>query len=345
MRSLARILTPFPFIFLGLLILHFPLLRLPYFWDEAGYYIPAALDFYRHGLLIPRLTLPTGHTPLVMVYLGAAWHLFGFSELTTRTAMILIAAATVVITYALGRRVARREAGIWAAILLALSPLFFAQSSLVFLDLTAALFTTLAIFFVLNGRWGMFAVAASLAVLSKETAIVMLGAVWAFMLFRRKERRVNPWALSAIPFIPLIVWAIYYHSRTGFWTGNAGYLQYNLYSAFTPLHVCRSLLARLAEVFFQGFNWLIVLAAAAGTWWARRKRRLPACSEGRGFNPAGKRAKINLSLFLWPFAAGLKPRPSSAFSRWAFEDDFGNFLFLTLALIAVYVLMLSAVGG
>src|SRR5487761_88762 len=131
MRPLARILIAFPFIFLGLLALHFPFLRLPYYWDEAGYYIPAALDFYRHGRLIPRLTLPTGHTPLVMVYLGAVWRLFGFSEVTTRAAMILIAAATAVTTTALGRRVAGREAGVWAAALLSLSPLFFAQSSLV----------------------------------------------------------------------------------------------------------------------------------------------------------------------------------------------------------------------
>ncbi len=65
--------------FSGFLVLHYPLLRLPYFWDEAGYYIPAALDFYRSWLLVPQSTLPTGHTPLVMVYLALAWRVFGFS--------------------------------------------------------------------------------------------------------------------------------------------------------------------------------------------------------------------------------------------------------------------------
>ena len=44
--------------FAGLLLLHLPLLRLPYFWDETGYYIPAALDFYRIGSLIPVSTRP-----------------------------------------------------------------------------------------------------------------------------------------------------------------------------------------------------------------------------------------------------------------------------------------------
>ncbi|MBI1983494.1 MAG: glycosyltransferase, partial [Acidobacteria bacterium] len=61
---------------MALLVLHIPFLDLPYFWDEAGYYIPAALDFSRSWLLIPESTMPTGHTPLVMVYLGLLWWVF-----------------------------------------------------------------------------------------------------------------------------------------------------------------------------------------------------------------------------------------------------------------------------
>lgn len=312
MRHCARLAALVFSIFIFLLILHLPFLRLPYYWDEAGYYIPAALDFMRHGLLIPRDTLPTGHTPLVMAYLGAVWRLFGFSEVVTRAAMILIAAATVTTTYTLGRRVAGREAGLWAAALLALSPLFFAQSSLVFLDLTAALFTTLALLFALERRWAAFALTVSLAVLSKETAVVALLAVWALMLVRRREREIRAWAFSIVPIVLLAAWALFYHNRTGFWTGNADYLQYNLYSAFTPLHVARAFLARFAEIFAQGFNWLVVAAAVTGIWWMRKRE---------------------------PVA----PPDSAGIAR---EDRiFGDFKFLTLALIAVYILMLSVVGG
>jgi len=109
-----------------LVFLHLPLLRLPYFWDEAGYYIPAAMDFFHSGRLIPSSTLPNGHTPLVIVYLAMAWRAFGFSPLVTRTAMIAVAAATLAGLYALGRRVANREIRCWSVLLLALSPLFFA---------------------------------------------------------------------------------------------------------------------------------------------------------------------------------------------------------------------------
>src|SRR5487761_59657 len=187
MRSRTGVLAAFAAVFAGLALLHLSVLRLPYFWDEAGYYVPAALDFALHGRLIPRLTQPVGHTPLVSIYLAAVWRLFTFTPLVTRTAMIAIAAATAVTTYALGRRVAGREAALWSALLLALSPLFFAQSSLVFVDLAAAWLTALAILFILERGLFWFMLAAALAVLSKETAVLMLPVVWIFAAWRRKE--------------------------------------------------------------------------------------------------------------------------------------------------------------
>src|SRR5208282_871600 len=135
MRFLFKALLVFFTTFVALLLLHAPLLRLPYFWDEAGYYIPAALDFYRWWSLIPKTTLPVGHPPLVMIYLGLAWRLLGYSAWAARAAMTLVAAATVTALYALGRRVASCEVAAWSALLLALSPLFFAQSTLAHLDL------------------------------------------------------------------------------------------------------------------------------------------------------------------------------------------------------------------
>jgi 4-amino-4-deoxy-L-arabinose transferase-like glycosyltransferase len=308
--------------FVGLLALHYPLLRLPYFWDEAGYYIPAALDFYRSWLLIPESTLPTGHTPLVMVYLGLLWRVFGFSSLVTRAAMILVAAATVVALYALARRVAARETAIWSAVLLALSPMFFAQSSLVYLDLPAALFTTLAVLALLEGRMLMFAAAASLAVLTKETAVVLLPVAWVFVWRSAGGRRAVPlrdWVALAMPLVPLAAWTLYYHHVTGFWTGNAEYLQYNLYSTLGPGRVFWSLLRRLYEVFVGGFNWLLVAGAAVGVW------------RWRGSPP-------------W---AGTKARPYRSESHGATEAQrhFGNLLFLAVGLGVVYLLMLSLVGG
>jgi hypothetical protein len=63
----------FPVIFMALYASHFTLLRVPYYWDEAGYYIPAAWDFFRTGSLIPTTTLSNAHPPLPSIYLALWW--------------------------------------------------------------------------------------------------------------------------------------------------------------------------------------------------------------------------------------------------------------------------------
>ena len=69
----------FPVIFVALYLTHFTLLRLPYYWDEAGYYIPAAWDFFRTGFsLIPTSTLTNAHPPLPSIYLALCWKAAGF---------------------------------------------------------------------------------------------------------------------------------------------------------------------------------------------------------------------------------------------------------------------------
>ena len=56
-----RVPLLFAALFAGLVALHAGLLRLPYFWDEAGYYVPAARDLLLTGSLIPtpRHPMPT----------------------------------------------------------------------------------------------------------------------------------------------------------------------------------------------------------------------------------------------------------------------------------------------
>lgn len=279
MRSLLRTSGVLVGWFAGLLALHLPLLHLSYFWDEAGYYIPAALDFYRSGLLIPESTLPTGHTPLVMIYLGLLWRLLGFSPFVTRAAMILVAAAALCVLYSLARDVSGREPAAWSALLLALSPLFFAQSSLAHLDLVAALFTTMSILALLRRQVGLFALAASLAVLSKETAVILLPVAWVFAWRVRREFPKTAWVGLTAPLLPLIAWAVYYHHSTGYWTGNPEYLAYNLYATLDPVRVFWTLLRRLYALLIGGFNWVLLSAATLGISWGRKRE--PKCREGR----------------------------------------------------------------
>ena len=301
---------------LGMLTLsHAAFLHLPYFWDEAGYYIPAALDFYHHGLLIPRDTLPTGHTPLVPIYLALAWRLFGFSQPVTRVAMLALAAGTLIVLYALGRTVARREVAAWSCILLALCPLFFMQSMLAHLDLAAALTTTLAVLALIKRRMGWFALAASISIMTKETAVILLPVAWLFAWRIRKGLNKRALLWLAIPLLPLIAWTFYYHRVTGFWTGNPTYLRYNLYSTLRPLRIFISFARRLYQVFIEAFNWLLVGAAVLGY---RRMKKARASA------PVDS-----------PHASRVEPQLEAR----------QDFYFLTCGLLMAYVVMLSLVGG
>src|ERR1700691_5292419 len=131
----------FALFFAGLMLLHAPLLRLSYFWDEAGYYVPAARDLFLTGTLIPQSTPSHAHPPLVMAWLALNWHVFGYSTLVTRTAMLALSAFSLLGLFQLARRAANLPIA-WATIVLvAFYPVYFTQSSLAQLDLPAAGFT------------------------------------------------------------------------------------------------------------------------------------------------------------------------------------------------------------
>jgi len=323
--------------FAGLLLLHYPLLRLPYYWDEAGYYIPAAMDFFRSWRLVPESTLHTGHTPLVIVYLAFAWRAFGFSPLVTRTAMLALAAGTLACVYALGRRVANREIAFWSLLLLALSPLFFAQSTMAHLDLAAGLFTLLALSALLDDHPARFALASTAAVLSKETAVVLLPAAWIFVWWRRRRSTRSSlrawWIASLAPLAALMAWGSFYHHVTGGWTGDREYLRYNLYATLNPTRVLLTLLRRLYETFVGGFNWVLTAGAIGGVFMGRRpargnenQRRHPR----EGGNPCPMDSRL----------CG-NDRQGAVFKGAGID----SFFFLGGSLIAAYLLMLSAVGG
>src|SRR5579859_3718954 len=76
-----------------LLLAHGPILRLPFYWDESGQFIPASLDLFRAGKWVPVSTIPNIHPPGLMAYLSVIWKIFGFSIPATRVAMLLVAAA------------------------------------------------------------------------------------------------------------------------------------------------------------------------------------------------------------------------------------------------------------
>jgi hypothetical protein len=178
-------------VFMCVYLLHFTLLRLPYFWDEGGYYIPAAWDFFRLGTLIPETTMRNAHPPLPSILLAAWWKLAGFHILSTRLLMCLVTTVALLAVFRLARMLLGDAAGLAVMVLTAIYPVWFAQTTLAHADMFAAAFTLWAIsFYADRAEWtGKAAGSASanaisagllfaLASLAKETAIVIPAALF-----------------------------------------------------------------------------------------------------------------------------------------------------------------------
>ena len=301
MRRLETL--PFPLVallvFAAVALSHITLLHLPYFWDEGGYYVPAALDFYRTGTLIPQFT--NAHPPLPNVVLGSLWHLFGFHILVTRLTACAFAAMGLAAVFALARRLLGPIAAVAVVSLTAVYPIWFAQSSLAHADIFAAAFTLmgLALFFSspdligsdpenfsTNRRLIWTAASFCLAVLSKETAVVQpaaLAVVQIVLAFRNRGARSRArlhlrWAAAlSLPIPVLALWFGYHYLKTGQIFGNPVYFRYNATGNFTVGHFLYALRIRFVHVFWQREMWL-PLALAAACLWLRPRREATATS-------------------------------------------------------------------
>ncbi len=250
----------YPLFFAFVYLTHLTLLRLPYFWDEAGYYIPAAWDFFRTGSLIPQTTLTNAHPPLPSILLASWWHLSGFVVSGTRTLVVLIAAAALLAVFRLAQSLLNTAAGITVALLTALYPVWFAQSTLAHADIFAAAFTLWGIALYLQPESENQIVTSALfsfAALSKETAIVTpvaLAALEGLQAWRTRDkpqlRRAHMlWAASFLsPLLPLVAWYAYHHHQTGFIFGNPEFLRYNATANLGPYRILLSLWHRMLHL-------------------------------------------------------------------------------------------------
>ena len=236
----------FPVIFAALYASHFSLLRLPYYWDEAGYYIPAAWDFYRTGSLIPITTLSNAHPPLPSVYLAGWWKLSGFVPEVTREAVLLVASFGLLAVWRLAQRVAGSgQVAFWTVVLTAAYPVWFAQSTLAQADIFAAAFTLWGLVYALpdyERRPGVATLWFTAAALSKETAVAVpltLAAMAVVEGFRSaahdrgKRWREAVWLTVCV--LPLIAWYGWHYAKTGYVFGNPEFLKYNAEANFAPL--------------------------------------------------------------------------------------------------------------
>ena len=275
----------FVLISVGIFLLHVPLLRLPYFWDEAGYYIPAARDLLLKGSFIPLSTPSNAHPPLVMAYVALWWKVLGSTPVVTRTAMLLTAAFALLGVLRIARRAANLEVAIGATVCMAVYPVFFAQSTMAHVDLATAGLTIWGLDSYLGARNRSAAVWFSLSVLAKETALLAPLALlawevvcpWVSRFFKQpiclRDRHWSVVVSLLTPVGVLALWYAYHYARTGYVLGNPEYFRYNVQATLSPLRILLALIMRLWQVFGYLHLWVLTLLMA----WAMTR---PAICDG-----------------------------------------------------------------
>jgi hypothetical protein len=273
-------------IFVGIFLLHLPLLQLPYFWDEAGYYVHAARDLLLSGSLIPHTTVSNAHPPLVMAWLALWWKCAGFAPVVTRSAMLLVAAFSLLGVFRLAERVANTEVAIASTLCTAVYPVFFAQSSLAQVDLAAAGLIFWGLCAYLEDRPVAVAVWFSLAALAKETAILAPAGLACWEILRpfapkwrllqglwldsgsepgsRLSKRILP---LSFPLLPLALWYAYHYARTGYVFGNPEFFRYNVAATLNPVRFLLALVLRLWQAFGYMHLWLLTLGMLLVMLW------------------------------------------------------------------------------
>jgi len=280
----------FTVIFFGIFLLHVPLLQLPYYWDEAGYYIPAARDILLTGNLIPHSTVSNAHPPVVLAWIALWWKVVGYAPSVTRAAMLVVAAFALLGVFRLAERVANTQIAIAATLCTALYPVFFAQSSLAQVDLAAAGLTFWALAAYLEGAGVAAMIWFSLAALAKETAVLAPLAIFAWELLgllvrntslRRlwlahddrepagdlaRHSHAGRFSALVIPVVPLALWYAYHYARTGFVFGNPEFFRYNIAATLNPMRFVLALVLRLWQAFGYLHLWILTLAMLLAMW-------------------------------------------------------------------------------
>lgn len=289
----------FALIFTAIFLLHAPVLRLPYFWDEAGYYIPAAYDLFQKGELIPVSVPSNAHPPLPAIYLAAWWKLSAFKPAVTRIAMLLLAAFALTAVFLLSRTLTNSRVALATVICTAIYPVWFAQSALAHADLSAAAFTLWGLFFYFRSLVGisfaeesnelvlvskeealaerkqsrrdlvLAAVMFALAGLSKETSVVFPITLAVYdsigqLSRRRKAARWVGQSLLLFSILPLAMWFAYHRLRTGFLFGNPEYFTYNVVGTLAPLRIVLAFGLRLWQMLGYMNLWLVTRGTQRG---------------------------------------------------------------------------------
>ncbi|HSC29039.1 MAG TPA: glycosyltransferase family 39 protein, partial [Vicinamibacterales bacterium] len=268
-------------------------------WDaNEAFYVETPREMIEHGDYVsptfnyePRLNKPV----LSYWIVAAFYHLFGVSVGVQRLPIALGALVLVASAFFLARAAwcdgssRATEAGLWAALGLAIAPRFLMFARRIFIDIYISMFLSLSLlFFVLSERhphrrrlWlVLMYVSIGLGMLTKGpvAAVLPAFALAAYFLLHGQRRRVREMMIpagAAIVLAIVVPWYAALYVRDGWTYITAFFLGENV-ARFTDgygVQSARGPLFYIPVVFGDSFPWSVFLPAAAATWVADLRQR------------------------------------------------------------------------
>ena len=174
---------------IAVILFKLPHLGLPYFWDEAWVYAPAITKMWENGpSLLPNAIdseYSRGH-PLVFHFLGGVWmKIFGNSTTSVHSFALAVSIGVLLALYRFGKQFFSPKVGLIAVIFFGMQRAFLAQSAMLLPEMMMALWTLLVMLTWFQKKRFGFAIFASLMLLTKESGVVLLGAIGLWTLFEQ----------------------------------------------------------------------------------------------------------------------------------------------------------------
>lgn len=251
---------------------------LPFWWDSAD-----SVGRIAHDLLTTNFKLPvvlrsgSTHPPLVALLVALAWQLIGITRIAAHLAMLPFLGILLTSTYGLAKKIAAPVTAFLATLMLAGVPIVLHEASQIYFDLPAAALITASLLLLTHKKLMLSAAALCLAVLSKETALLILPLfalnAWPLLPTKPLSKKLLSVGFIFSPLVAQLAYATISYHFTGIWLSTRlGHLGARLPSDLTTLVAS---LSEIASGFFIGQGmWLVTLVVSVSLVIVWRKKAL-----------------------------------------------------------------------
>ncbi|MDP2175082.1 MAG: glycosyltransferase family 39 protein [Bacteroidota bacterium] len=206
-------------------------LQLPYFWDEIAAYMNGVIYMLDNGIsLLPSAVPPEmsfGHPLFLHAFLASVAKVFGYSIPLMRGTVLFCSLLLAIGVFVLARKNSNNYlSALIAVVILLAQPIVFAQSTMILLELLLTLLVVYAILFYTNNQHILAALMASLAVLTKETGVVlaialMVQVIVDFYIAKDRRKLKNLLLIYSFPFLVFLVFLIIQKNTYGWYLNPA----------------------------------------------------------------------------------------------------------------------------